>query len=76
MIIDLKRNASPEEISQGIDEMQLSWLNGLLTKMIFRTFLLRSAYTRTEFVQMASDAGVGLVQIEENYMGLEITISK
>jgi len=76
VIIDLKRNASPEEISQGIDEMQLSWLNGLLTKMIFRTFLLRSAYTRTEFVQMASDAGVGLVQIEENYMGLEITISK
>jgi ubiquinone/menaquinone biosynthesis C-methylase UbiE len=76
VIIDLKRDASPEEISQGIDEMHLSWLNGLLTKIIFKTFLLRSAYTRAEFEEMAAEAGVGALKVDENYMGLEITISK
>jgi hypothetical protein len=56
--------------------MHLSWLNGLLTKIIFKTFLLRSAYTRAEFEEMAAEAGVGALKVDENYMGLEITISK
>jgi ubiquinone/menaquinone biosynthesis C-methylase UbiE len=76
VIIDLKRDASPAEINQGIDEMHLSWFNSVLTKIIFRTFLLRSAYTCAEFEQMAAEAGVGPLEIDENYMGLEITISK
>jgi ubiquinone/menaquinone biosynthesis C-methylase UbiE len=76
VIIDLKRNASPKEISQGIDEMHLSRINSALTKLIFRSFLLRSAYTREEFEQMIWEASFSDVAIEESYMGLEITLTR
>ena len=76
VIIDLKRNASPEEISKGIDEMKLTRINGIFTKLVFKTMLLKSAYTREEFEQMISGAKFNDVRIEENYMGFEITMTK
>ncbi len=36
VIIDLKRNASPAEIGKGVDAMNLSWFNRILTKLAFR----------------------------------------
>ena len=76
VIIDLKRNASPEEISRGIDEMKLTRINGILTKLAFKTMLLKSAYTREEFEWMISGVGFSEVKIDENYMGFEITMTK
>jgi len=76
VIIDLKRNASPEEISRGIDEMKLTRINGILTKLAFKTMLLKSAYTREEFEWMISGVGFSVVKIDENYMGFEITMRK
>jgi ubiquinone/menaquinone biosynthesis C-methylase UbiE len=76
LIIDLKRNASVDEIGKGIDEMKLSWFNGLLTKLAFRTMLIKSAYTKEEFQQMIWEANFTDVKIEENYMGLEITMTR
>ena len=76
LIIDLKRNASADEIGKGIDEMKLSWFNGLLTKLAFRTMLIKSAYTKEEFQQMIWEANFTDVKIEENYMGLEITMTR
>jgi ubiquinone/menaquinone biosynthesis C-methylase UbiE len=76
VIIDLKRNASPEEISRGIDEMKLTRINGILTKLAFKTMLLKSAYTREEFEWMISGVGFSEVKIDENYMGFEITMRK
>ena len=76
LIIDLKRNASPEEISQGIDAMGLTWFNRTLTKLVFKGMLLRSAYTKEEFQQMLWEASFGNVEINENYMGFEIWMTK
>ncbi len=76
VIIDLKRNASPKEISQGIDEMKLTRVNGILTKLAFKTMLLKSAYTREEFEWMISGAGFSDVRIDENFMGFGITMTK
>jgi ubiquinone/menaquinone biosynthesis C-methylase UbiE len=76
LIIDLKRNASPEEISQGIDQMGLSWCNRIMTKLAFKTMLIKSAYTREEFEQMIWEASFSNFEIAENYMGLEITLTK
>jgi ubiquinone/menaquinone biosynthesis C-methylase UbiE len=76
VIIDLKRNASPEEISRGIDEMKLTRINGILTKLAFKTMLLKSAYTREEFEWMISGVGFSELKIDENYMGFEITMRK
>src|ERR1700727_2481225 len=43
LIIDLKRNASPQEINQGIDAMGLKWFNKIMTKAVFKTMLIKSA---------------------------------
>jgi ubiquinone/menaquinone biosynthesis C-methylase UbiE len=76
VVIDLKRNASPKEISQGIDAMGLSWFNGILTKLAFKTMLLKSAYTREEFQQMLWETKFHNVEIKEDYMGLELWLTK
>ena len=76
VLIDLKRNASPEEIRRSIDEMKLSWLNRLFTKLVYRTALIKSAYTREEFEQMLSQTAFSAKQINENYMGFEIWLTK
>ena len=76
LIIDLKRNASPQEISQGIDAMGLTWFNRILTKLVFKGMLLRSAYTKEEFQQMLWEASFSNVEINENFMGFEIWMTK
>jgi ubiquinone/menaquinone biosynthesis C-methylase UbiE len=76
VLIDLKRNASPEEISRSIDEMKLSWFNRLFTKLVYRTALIKSAYSREEFEQMLSQTAFSGTRINENYMGFEIWMAK
>ena len=76
VVIDLKRNASPKEISQGIDAMGLSWFNGILTKLAFKTMLIKSAYTKEEFQQMLWETRFKGVEIKEDYMGLELWMTK
>ncbi|HEY1159363.1 MAG TPA: class I SAM-dependent methyltransferase [Terracidiphilus sp.] len=76
LIIDLKRNASPQEVSRAVDAMGLSWFNRVLTKLAFRTMLIRSAYTKEEFQQMLAQASFRSVEIDENDMGLEIWMTK
>jgi len=76
LIIDLKRNASPETISHHVDGMGLTWFNRIMTKMAFKTMLLKSAYTKEEFEQMLGQANFSSVSIEEADLGLEITITK
>ena len=76
VIIDLNRNASPQEISRGIDAMGLSWFNRQFTKLVFRTALLKSAYTKEEFQELLWEASFSHYEIHENYMGFEIWLTK
>ena len=59
-----------------MDEMGLTTVNRFLTKMAFRTMLIRSAYTRAEFEQMLSQTEFAQVEIDEQGMGFEITMRK
>jgi ubiquinone/menaquinone biosynthesis C-methylase UbiE len=76
VIIDLKRNASPEEVSRAVDGMGLSWFNRILTKLVFRTMLIRSAYTKQEFEEMIWEASFSKVEINEDGVGFEIWLTK
>ncbi|MFZ1016143.1 MAG: methyltransferase domain-containing protein, partial [Terracidiphilus sp.] len=76
LLIDLSRDARPDDVSHAIDKMELSTLNRFLTKMAFRTMLIRSAYTRAEFEQMFAQAEFKQVEIAEDGMGFEITMRK
>ena len=74
VIIDLKGDASPGEISRAVDGMGLTWFNRVMTKLAFRTMLLRRAYTRAQFEAMLAQAGFGETRIDESGIGLEITV--
>jgi ubiquinone/menaquinone biosynthesis C-methylase UbiE len=52
LIIDLKRDASPAQVSRHVDGMGLPMVNRIMTKLAFKTMLIKSAYTRAEFEQM------------------------
>ena len=76
VIIDLNRNASPEEVSRGIDAMGLTWFNKMLTKLAFKGMLIKSAYTKEEFQDMLWEASFSNYEINEDYMGFEIWLTK
>jgi ubiquinone/menaquinone biosynthesis C-methylase UbiE len=76
LIIDLKRDANPGEISRHVDAMGLSTVNRVLTKLAFRTMLLKSAYTREQFEHMLAQTRFSRVEINEAEIGLEVWMTK
>lgn len=76
LLIDLSRDAQPGEISRAVDKMGLSAVNRILTKVVFRTFLIRSAYSRAEFEQMLAQTAFSRVEISGDGLGFEITMTK
>jgi ubiquinone/menaquinone biosynthesis C-methylase UbiE len=76
LIIDLKANASPDEISHCVDTLGLSPFNQFLTKLAFRTRLLKRAYTRQQFERMLGLTKFSSVAIEESEIGFEITMTR
>lgn len=76
LIIDLRKDASIESIDRYVDEMGLNPLNKALTKLTFRTMLLKSAYTKEQFRYMLSQANFRSVDILEADIGFEISMTK
>jgi ubiquinone/menaquinone biosynthesis C-methylase UbiE len=76
LIIDLRRDASPGTINRHVDEMGLSPVNRILTRLAFRTMLLKSAYTREQFQQMLAQTEFSNVEIAEDGIGFEIWMTK
>ena len=76
LIIDLKRDANPGEISRHVDAMGLSAVNRVLTKLAFRTMLLKSAYSKEQFERMLEQARFSGVQVNESGIGLEVWMTK
>jgi ubiquinone/menaquinone biosynthesis C-methylase UbiE len=76
VIIDLNRNATPEAINQGIDAMQLSWFNRLFTRLVFKTALIKSAYTKEEFQDLLWETSFSHSEIIESDIGFEIWLTK
>lgn len=76
VIIDLNHDASPGEVDNAVDGMGLSGFNKVLTKLIFRHFLLKSAYTRQQFEHMLAQADSSRFEIAEQGIGFEVSITK
>ena len=76
LIVDLRRDASKDGISRHVDRMGFTGFNRVVTRQIFKLFLLRSAYTRVELEQMVAQASFSSVQIVDEETGLEISLTK
>jgi ubiquinone/menaquinone biosynthesis C-methylase UbiE len=76
LIIDLRKDASMEDINHHVEGMGLGVVNKVLTKLAFRTMLLKSAYTRQQFQHMLAQANFRSVDIQEADIGFEISMTK
>jgi ubiquinone/menaquinone biosynthesis C-methylase UbiE len=76
LIIDLNADAAPDAISQYIDAMGLSTVNRILTRLVFKTMLLKRACTREQFQQMLWEVDFSNVEINEDAVGFEIWLTK
>jgi ubiquinone/menaquinone biosynthesis C-methylase UbiE len=76
LIVDLRGDASQESINQAVNNMKVGSINAIITKLTFRFMLLRRAYTRQAFEQLASATKFADCQIEENLIALEATLTK
>ena len=76
LIIDMRRNASDQGIQEAVDRMGGGWLNMGLNKFIFRSVLVKRAYTREDFQRFLAEAHFRRVDITENGIGFEISLTK
>jgi ubiquinone/menaquinone biosynthesis C-methylase UbiE len=76
LIVDLRKDASLESINHEVDGMGLNAVNKVITKLVFRTFLLKTAYTQQQFQQMLAQANFRSVEIVAAGIGFEISMTK
>ncbi len=76
VIIDMRGDATPEALSRHVDGMGLTGFNRIMTKLAFRTTLVKSAYTKEQFKHMLAQTGFSRVEISEAEIGLEVTMVK
>jgi ubiquinone/menaquinone biosynthesis C-methylase UbiE len=76
LIIDLRRDASIDDIRQAVDGRHVGAINGFITKLTFRLMLLKRAYTKAEFEQLARHTRFERVEIRESLISLEGSLGK
>jgi len=76
VVIDLRRDAPQESINKAVDGFRLGAVNSMITKLTFRFMLLKRAYTKGEFEQMLAQTKFARVEIEEDLIGLELSLDK
>jgi hypothetical protein len=59
-----------------VDGMGLSTVNKILTKLTFRLMLLKNAYTKQQFQQMLAQTHFRGIDIREENIGFEISMTK
>lgn len=76
VIVDLRRDAQPQAVDRHVDGMGLTRVNRFMTRLTFKALLLRTAYTREQFEHMLAQVGFAKIEIEQNGLGFEITMTK
>jgi ubiquinone/menaquinone biosynthesis C-methylase UbiE len=75
-IYDLRKDASLEEITTGVQSMHLSRLNAFFTRWVFRIVLLKRAYTRAALEQMVAESRFGACDIKVDGISFELALAK
>ena len=76
LIIDLRKDASPQAIDKHIQGMRLSALSALWTKITFHSLLLKTAYTQDQIRELVAQTDFGTCRIETDAIGMEIWLEK
>jgi ubiquinone/menaquinone biosynthesis C-methylase UbiE len=75
-VYDPRKEASREEIAAEVGGMNLSRVNASLTRWIFRTTLLKNAYTREAIERLVERSRFGRGQLRDDGIGFELRLVK
>jgi ubiquinone/menaquinone biosynthesis C-methylase UbiE len=75
-VFDLRKEATREEIEAEVDGMRLSRVNALLTKWIFRSTLLKNAYTEEAVRHLAEQSRFGRGVLRRDGIGFELRLTR
>jgi ubiquinone/menaquinone biosynthesis C-methylase UbiE len=76
LIIDLRKDASMDDIEAYIERSDLGWANSLIYKATFRYLLLPRAHSKREFLDMAASSNFANAHVEASGIGFEVTLQK
>jgi ubiquinone/menaquinone biosynthesis C-methylase UbiE len=76
LIIDLRKEASMDDINAYIRDANVGWANSLIYRATFRYLLIPRAYSKRQFTEMAANSRFGGAEISESGIGFEITLRK
>lgn len=75
-VYDLRKEASRDEIAAEVEGMNLSRVNAWLTRWIFRTTLLKNAYTREAIEHLVERSAFGRGDLRDDGIGFELRLVK
>lgn len=75
LIVDLRRDASLDEIDHYVEQSGRKWIDAWMTKRAFR-WLLKRAYTQFDFSHMAEQSRFGTCLISAGPIGFEVRFTK
>ncbi|MGA2226147.1 MAG: class I SAM-dependent methyltransferase [Syntrophobacteraceae bacterium] len=76
IVIDLRKDASSEEITALIEELNQRWFDSILMKLIFRFMLIPRAYATDQFRKMAAGSKFGGCRITQIPTSCEVVLEK
>lgn len=76
ILIDLRKDASPQEVRKMVDGLNMSFLNSLFTRLTFRFVLLKRAYTESQFRDFFAQAKFRSVEFQKSSTGFEIRFER
>ncbi len=75
-IHDLRKEASKDEIAAEIRAMQLSWISAWWTRLTFRWFLLRNAYSEPALTELVGRSRFGRGVIDRDGIGFVLRLTR
>lgn len=76
LILDMRNDATDEAIEDEVKNLKLSRINFLITKWIFKHSLIKRAYSKEQFKDMASSSSFKTCDIKESPIRLEVSLQK
>jgi ubiquinone/menaquinone biosynthesis C-methylase UbiE len=76
LIIDLRKDASRDDIADYIRGAHLGWANSLIYKLTFRYLLIPRAYSKQQLSEMAARSQFQAAAVDASGIGFEITLAK
>jgi ubiquinone/menaquinone biosynthesis C-methylase UbiE/hypothetical membrane protein len=75
-ILDLRRESSPDDIRALVAGMKLAPLSSCWTRLTFRFFLLRNAYSRDAIERMATCSRFGTCEVSDVGVEFDLRLAK